>query len=113
MDVEHLWFSKGDLTSPAAGLEAAGSEAVGEDDAMVQTLANMADKRLYKLVKWCKSLPLFKNIVVGAITQLSLHSFQFVESVTQLFLTNGACVGFFMHFRCNCTSGAKLSEYVM
>ena len=25
----------------------------------------MADQRLYKLVKWCKSLPLFKNIMVS------------------------------------------------
>ena len=78
MDVEHLWFSTQtggagatDLTSPAAH-EAAAGEAVGEDDPMVQTLANMADKRLYKLVKWCKSLPLFKNIVVShVITSLN------------------------------------------
>ena len=27
-------------------------------------LYRMADQRLYKLVKWCKSLPLFKNIMV-------------------------------------------------
>jgi len=30
----------------------------------VQTLTMMADQRLYKLVKWCKSLPLFKNILI-------------------------------------------------
>jgi hypothetical protein len=34
----------------------------GED--MVQTLTMMTDQMLYKLVKWCKSLPLFKNILV-------------------------------------------------
>lgn len=34
----------------------------GED--IVQTLTMMADQRLYKLVKWCKSLPLFKNILI-------------------------------------------------
>ena len=28
-------------------------------------LFRMADQRLYKLVKWCKSLPLFKNIMVS------------------------------------------------
>jgi len=28
-------------------------------------LCAAADRRLYKLVKWCKSLPLFKNIQVN------------------------------------------------
>jgi hypothetical protein len=37
----------------------------GED--MVQTLTMMTDQMLYKLVKWCKSLPLFKNILVSLI----------------------------------------------
>ena len=32
-----------------------------------RTLTMMADQRLYKLVKWCKSLPLFKNILVCII----------------------------------------------
>ena len=59
MDVEHLWFSN---QGPGAAAHPPVSE---EDDQMVQTLANMADKRLYKLVKWCKSLPLFENIVVS------------------------------------------------
>ena len=31
----------------------------------VSFLLRMADQRLYKLVKWCKSLPLFKNIMVS------------------------------------------------
>ena len=34
----------------------------GEDT--FQTLTILADQRLYKLVKWCKSLPLFKKILV-------------------------------------------------
>jgi hypothetical protein len=62
MDVEHLWFStkpndkvQRPLKEPEPGLN---------EDNMVQTLTNMADKRLFKLVKWCKSLPLFKNILV-------------------------------------------------
>jgi len=89
MDVEHLWFSNqptssSDLAPLAApqlelsllpppppsqtrhetakDMDAAAT--AGEEDEMVQTLANMADKRLYKLVKWCKSLPLFKNILI-------------------------------------------------
>ncbi len=56
MDVEHLWFS-----TRAHG--EAPTELASEES-MVQTLTNMADRRLFKLVKWCKSLPLFKNILV-------------------------------------------------
>ena len=33
----------------------------------------MADQRLYKLVKWCKSLPLFKNIMVSLTNLAWLH----------------------------------------
>ncbi|XP_059094130.1 nuclear hormone receptor FTZ-F1 beta-like [Tigriopus californicus] len=57
MDVEHLWFSSRPLESRL------NSSGMGEVD-MVQNLTVMADKRLYKLVKWCKSLPLFKNILI-------------------------------------------------
>lgn len=61
MDVEHLWFSSrpNDVTNRHLSSSTSG------DDGMVQNLADMADKRLYKLVKWCKSLPLFKNILVS------------------------------------------------
>ena len=31
----------------------------------LQSLCQIADNRLYKIVKWCKSLPLFKNISVS------------------------------------------------
>ena len=64
MDVEHLWFSShpSDVTDRHVSGHGPNSAA---DDGMVQTLAEMADKRLYKLVKWCKSLPLFKNILVS------------------------------------------------
>nr|AID52856.1 hormone receptor 39 [Tigriopus japonicus] len=57
MDVEHLWFSSRPLETRL------NSSGMGEVD-MVQNLTVMADKRLYKLVKWCKSLPLFKNILI-------------------------------------------------
>ena len=72
MDVEHLWFSSrpNDMVGgpPARGHSFVARSLVENntsDEHMVQTLANMADKRLYKLVKWCKSLPLFKNILVS------------------------------------------------
>lgn len=69
MDVEHLWFSgkpvdgsmNGRLVVPRNPPESPTSNGVD----MVQTLTVMADKRLYKLVKWCKSLPLFKSILVS------------------------------------------------
>ncbi len=60
MDVEHLWFS----SRPAEVLGRHSNHGTNPEENMVQTLADMADKRLYKLVKWCKSLPLFKNILV-------------------------------------------------
>ena len=74
MDVEHLWFSSkpldgcnGRLVSSSSRtnppVEQASMPSNGVD--MVQTLTVMADKRLYKLVKWCKSLPLFKSILVS------------------------------------------------
>ena len=40
------------------------SSSPGKGEDIVQTLTMMADQRLYKLVKWCKSLPLFKNILI-------------------------------------------------
>ncbi len=87
MDVEHLWFSSSraaaagsagagarapdananEATAAAAAAAASSSAAEGEDgdNNNPQNLTVMADKRLYKLVKWCKSLPLFKNILVS------------------------------------------------
>ena len=64
MDVEHLWFSSS--TRPQEkDMELTMEETISPEENMVQTLTNMADKRLFKLVKWCKSLPLFKNILVS------------------------------------------------
>ena len=82
MDVEHLWFSSKPMADLTRGggtnsLVAGGPEAA--DTNMVQALADMADKRLYKLVKWCKSLPLFKNILVRII---------FLKSTVQAYVFN-------------------------
>ena len=72
MDVEHLWFSSrpNDMIGgphPNFVKRSLVEHNNAADEHMVQTLANMADKRLYKLVKWCKSLPLFKNILVSIL----------------------------------------------
>ncbi|EAA05755.5 AGAP009399-PA, partial [Anopheles gambiae str. PEST] len=38
----------------------------------IANLCNIADHRLYKIVKWCKSLPLFKHISVRIRNHLRL-----------------------------------------
>jgi len=40
----------------------------------LSNLCNIADHRLYKIVKWCKSLPLFKNISIDDQTCLLINS---------------------------------------
>lgn len=79
MDVEHLWFS-------GKPFEAGGHwDSPKSDRPGVQTLTLMADKRLYKLVKWCKSLPLFKNILVRARSVLpsNLTTFSVINIIFQ------------------------------
>jgi hypothetical protein len=90
MDVEHLWHynemelnklnTEGHLGKEGgsgavhnlsnhpllAGTALAGSTDTNPD--FVANLCNIADRRLYKIVKWCKSLPLFKNISVRSQT---------------------------------------------
>lgn len=83
MDVEHLWhyteseinymnqqtYSASSSTMNSnlaanpllAGLS--GGENTNPD--LISSLCLVADHRLYKIVKWCKSLPLFKHISVG------------------------------------------------
>lgn len=86
MDVEHLWhyselelnklndgtLGKSSSSSAVHNLSShpllAGTALAGSTDTnpdFVANLCNIADHRLYKIVKWCKSLPLFKNISVS------------------------------------------------
>lgn len=80
MDVEHLWQYNASelarLNQPAPPvssaaiaanplLSSAGISSESSPD-LIANLCNIADHRLYKIVKWCKSLPLFKNISVGS-----------------------------------------------
>jgi nuclear receptor subfamily 5 group A member 3 len=89
MDVEHLWHyeqsggpssrrartaaemallaNTGDESSSTPNqdfLQAAAASSNGSTD-FIQNLCSIADHRLYKIVKWCKSLPLFKYISVS------------------------------------------------
>lgn len=86
MDVEHLWhYSETELTKLSQGgtlgkastaslnlsthplLAGTGLQNTADTNPdFVANLCNIADHRLYKIVKWCKSLPLFKNISVSS-----------------------------------------------
>lgn len=60
----HHTASAQQMTNPllaSAGLSSNGENANPD---LIAHLCNVADHRLYKIVKWCKSLPLFKNISV-------------------------------------------------
>lgn len=90
MDVEHLWkysesdFNRqsesGDNGAGTSGGSKSSSASIasnpllasaglangeGSNPDLIANLCNVADHRLYKIVKWCKSLPLFKNISVA------------------------------------------------
>lgn len=77
MDVEHLWqYNESELSRLKSG-QASGSTpnpllAGGPD--FLANLCNIADHRLYKIVKWCKSLPLFKNISIDDQICLLINS---------------------------------------
>ncbi|KAH8269290.1 hypothetical protein KR018_001311 [Drosophila ironensis] len=62
------------LTNPllaSAGLSSNGENANPD---LIANLCNVADHRLYKIVKWCKSLPLFKNISIDDQICLLINS---------------------------------------
>jgi hypothetical protein len=64
VECESLWHlsADGDQESDLAKGPVNGANANNPD--YLQELCAAADRRLYRLVKWCKSLPLFKNIQV-------------------------------------------------
>ncbi|EDW12214.2 nuclear hormone receptor FTZ-F1 beta [Drosophila mojavensis] len=62
------------VTNPllaSAGLSSNGENANPD---LIAHLCNVADHRLYKIVKWCKSLPLFKNISIDDQICLLINS---------------------------------------
>nr|XP_029719972.1 nuclear hormone receptor FTZ-F1 beta isoform X2 [Aedes albopictus] len=88
MDVEHLWQYNATelarLNQPAPPvssaaiaanplLSSAGISSESSPD-LIANLCNIADHRLYKIVKWCKSLPLFKNISIDDQICLLINS---------------------------------------
>uniref|UniRef100_A0A336K8C1 CSON001450 protein n=1 Tax=Culicoides sonorensis TaxID=179676 RepID=A0A336K8C1_CULSO len=89
MEVEHLWqyneselerlnqtpknTSTDSLTKNPL-LANAGLSGDNTNPDMIINLCNIADHRLYKIVKWCKSLPLFKNISIDDQICLLINS---------------------------------------
>lgn len=93
MDVEHLWqYNEGELSRlnqpvsgntdtsslasnpllASAGVSTSNGENTNPD--LIANLCNVADHRLYKIVKWCKSLPLFKHISIDDQICLLINS---------------------------------------
>jgi nuclear receptor subfamily 5 group A protein 3 len=66
MNVEHLWHTneqEGQQHRRGSSAHLAATNGAADGDYLT-SLCSIADHRLYKIVKWCKSLPLFKNIQV-------------------------------------------------
>lgn len=81
MDVERLWHcnDREMLDSPSSNHHHSPSSAPSSPSQQNNAdsnpeLCNIADHRLYKIVKWCKSLPLFKNISIDDQICLLLNS---------------------------------------
>ncbi|XP_013144237.1 PREDICTED: nuclear hormone receptor FTZ-F1 beta [Papilio polytes] len=100
MDVEHLWqYNESELSrlgkagagagsGTGAGSGAGSGAGVGANPLLAASgitphtssadlladLCHIADHRLYKIVKWCKSLPLFKNISIDDQICLLINS---------------------------------------
>ncbi|BES93457.1 hormone receptor [Nesidiocoris tenuis] len=78
MEVEHLWqYNESDPKSAgrmAKQAAAPAATAPSQPPDLMANLCNIADHRLYKIVKWCKSLPLFKNISIDDQTSLLIDA---------------------------------------
>ncbi|KAL0276410.1 UNVERIFIED_CONTAM: hypothetical protein PYX00_003993 [Menopon gallinae] len=84
MDVEHLWHyneremlgspSSNHHYSPSSTPSSPSQNNPESSPDFLSNLCNIADHRLYKIVKWCKSLPLFKNISIDDQISLLINS---------------------------------------
>ncbi|XP_028967272.1 nuclear hormone receptor FTZ-F1 beta [Galendromus occidentalis] len=94
LSVEHLWHytekekqqhlrEKENDASSDGQMFIKQEEAMAMDDSsppngattdLLSSLCNIADHRLYKIVKWCKSLPLFRDITVDDQIALLINS---------------------------------------
>lgn len=92
VSVEHLWHytdreisrlseqfgnkvsAAGATTLDAGAPDSPGSLGADGGPSLLSSLCNIADHRLYKIVKWCKSLPLFREIQVDDQIALLINS---------------------------------------
>ncbi|CAG2114789.1 unnamed protein product, partial [Medioppia subpectinata] len=75
MSVEHLWHNadKEADSSAANGAQSDRQLSISQNSSEID-LCNIADHRLYKIVKWCKSLPLFREIQMDDQIALLINS---------------------------------------
>ncbi|GAB6021931.1 hormone receptor [Chamberlinius hualienensis] len=75
MSVEHLWYySEGESHRLSEQSSSHKSSDASSNADFFSSLCNIADHRLYKIVKWCKSLPLFRHITIDDQICLLLNS---------------------------------------
>lgn len=74
MEVEHLWQYNESESRSGGGVGRSPQTGGGNSTDLMANLCNIADHRLYKIVKWCKSLPLFKNISIDDQTSLLINA---------------------------------------
>ncbi|RWS29868.1 nuclear hormone receptor FTZ-F1 beta-like protein [Leptotrombidium deliense] len=72
LSVEYLWHK--DRNDKHHNHEGNHVSHVSYLDESLHSLCNIADNRLYKIVKWCKSLPLFKDISMDDQIALLINS---------------------------------------
>lgn len=74
-DVEHLWHcSESEMEQLRQSEEAARHAMENNSPDFLNNLCHIADHRLYKIVKWCKSLPLFRHITIDDQICLLINS---------------------------------------
>lgn len=75
LSVEHLWHYT-DRDQSRSSSQPSPKMPDGDQD-FLSNLCNIADNRLYKIVKWCKSLPLFREIGVSEFSPDFHHIYYF------------------------------------
>ena len=87
LSVEHLWHNADKESNSQSMSDRNGQEketSISQESTEI-VLCNIADHRLYKIVKWCKSLPLFREIGVcnKCLYVLSLYLYFLVRWTTR------------------------------
>ncbi|RXG71433.1 Nuclear hormone receptor FTZ-F1 beta [Armadillidium vulgare] len=73
-DVEHLWHCSEAEISQIRQADAMAREMMESESGDCLSMCKIAEGRLYKIVKWCKSLPLFRHISIDDQIILLMNS---------------------------------------